>query len=339
MKAASETGSTASCARPPLAHLENILHELTRCQERKSKQKAESASESVKQKLLSDQLRQAQDELATAQASRAKLCEEIGALKQTKEHQAKQLDKYRLDWQASRESQAAMAKKMEALQKSTRATKQQYIRSLASRIKTSALVLQQLNATNGTSFSFHLTEKCSEWETNKRKRSQGERDERLSEDGDKDPSCSKIRDAKQYEHPAEVQDQSKHAIEELQNQVAKLKTEYSALNDKYKSLVRDHSESLADREASVQDIQAKQAKIEELTEMLENSRSRQRDTTSDESTKKDEDRSDLEGRLKMLEENLAQMNGYADQLEMVIAQCPSCTVKLQSESTQDSTTK
>ncbi|KAJ8556732.1 hypothetical protein ON010_g9233 [Phytophthora cinnamomi] len=304
------------------------------------------ASESVKQKLLSDQLRQGQA-VGQVQARLAGVTRVSGG----------------------HGEEDGGAAKVDAGDKA--AVYPVRARSLASRIKTSALVLQQLNATNGTSFSFHLTEKCSEWETNKRKRSQGERDERLSEDGDKpehtgspaeretrliqeqhllpraalatisvlpivgsieDPSCSKIRDAKQYEHPAEVQDQSKHAIEELQNQVAKLKTEYSALN------VRDHSESLADREASVQDIQAKQAKIEELTEMLENSRSRQRDTTSDESTKKDEDRSDLEGRLKMLEENLAQMNGYADQLEMVIAQCPSCTAKLQSESTQDSTT-
>jgi hypothetical protein len=40
-----------------------------------------------------------------------------------------------------------------------------------------------------------------------------------------------------------------------------------------------------------------------------------------------------------LQDNLAQMNGYADQLEMVIAQCPACTIKLQNESTQDSVTR
>ena len=38
----------------------------------------------------------------------------------------------------------------------------------------------------------------------------------------------------------------------------------------------------------------------------------------------------------VLQESLTQMNAYADQLEMVIAQCPSCTIKLQNESTQDS---
>lgn len=65
--------------------------------------------------------------------------------------------------------------------------------------------------------------------------------------------------------------------------------------------MHDHSEALADSKKSAQDIKAKQAKIEELTEMLEISRSKQRDTHSDDSATKVEDKSDLEGRLKVLE--------------------------------------
>jgi hypothetical protein len=49
-------------------------------------------------------------------------------LKQTKENQARQLSKYKLDIQASRELHAAMSKKMEKLQESTRTAKKQYIR-------------------------------------------------------------------------------------------------------------------------------------------------------------------------------------------------------------------
>lgn len=41
----------------------------------------------------------------------------------------------------------------------------------------------------------------------------------------------------------------------------------------------------------------------------------------------------------LLQDNLNQMNSYADQLELVISQCPSCTIKLQNESTQDSVVK
>ncbi|KAE9199933.1 hypothetical protein PF001_g19341, partial [Phytophthora fragariae] len=341
-------------------------------QERKSKQSVESASVHARQKLLNEQLKQAQEELAAAQASKDKLCGEIGALKQTKEHQAKELDKYRLDLQASRESQAAMTKKMEALRESTWTTKQQYIRSLASRIKTSVLVLEQLDATNGTSFSAQLAGKCHEWEQRKPNKRKREKQQTPSEDSkpehtgrpaehepqhsmlaivsglppkhavppiahNPEPS-SKTHDANQCEHLEEDQDKNKRTIEELQKEVANVNSEYSALNDKYKVLVHDHSEALADSKKSAQDIKAKQAKIEELTEMLEISRSKQHDTHSDDSATKDEDKSDLEGRLKVLEENLAQMNGYADQLEMVIAQCPSCTIKLQNESTQDSIT-
>lgn len=37
----------------------------------------------------------------------------------------------------------------------------------------------------------------------------------------------------------------------------------------------------------------------------------------------------------MTQDNLTQMNAYADHLEIVIGQCPSCSVKVQTESTQD----
>lgn len=39
--------------------------------------------------------------------------------------------------------------------------------------------------------------------------------------------------------------------------------------------------------------------------------------------------------MALSQDNVSQMNSYADQLELVMSQCPSCTIKLQSESTQD----
>ncbi|ETI32419.1 hypothetical protein F441_21160 [Phytophthora nicotianae CJ01A1] len=175
MMVTSEKGVDASAGytKSRLAQLESMLQELRKCEEHKRQQNVESASVAAKQKLLDDQLLQTQDELAAAQASKAELCAEIGALKQSKEHQAKQIDKYKLDLQAARESQAAMTKKMGELETSTWTIKQQYIRSLASRIKTSALVLQQLNGTNGVELRARIAGTCSEWEPtkpNKRKR-------------------------------------------------------------------------------------------------------------------------------------------------------------------------
>ncbi|KAG7389488.1 hypothetical protein PHYPSEUDO_010373 [Phytophthora pseudosyringae] len=389
MKVASEKGGGASTVytQPRLAHLENMLQELTRAEEWKRQQSVKSASVATKHKLLSDQLLQTQEELAAAQASKAKLYEEVGTLKQTKEHQAKQLDKYKLHVQAARESQTAMTKKMEELEASTWSTKQQYIRSLASRIKTSALVLQQLNLANGASFSARIAETCNEWEKkakpNKRKRIMEENEKQQAiEDGSKpkhtgvaaevepqsrdeqhsdaavavDPVAAakantavvltECRDSissvscETNEPKQQEDDRSKsaHLITELQAHVAKLEAEYSALNDKYKLLACEHNEVLADSTTSAQDIKAKESKIEELMQMQETSRSKQPDAPAIESPNNDAAKETLEGRLKLLEENLAQMNGYADQLEMVIAQCPSCTVKLQNESTQDSIT-
>ncbi|KAG2780119.1 hypothetical protein Pcac1_g9903 [Phytophthora cactorum] len=378
MKATSEKGADVSAGytKARLAQLENMLQELRRCEEQKRQQSVESASVVVKQKLLNDQLLQIQDELAAAQTSKAKLCEEIGTLKQAKEHQAKQLSKYKIDLQAARESHAAMTKKMGELETSTWTIKQQYIRSLASRIKTSALVLQQLNVKNGAAFGARTAETCSEWEKtnpNKRKRIMEENGKQREVGGNKPKKAgiaaeneSESREQQSenvvveqvtaaktkqavtlvnHHEPLPSDDtnqqesdrvENERQVAELQAQVAKLELEHSALKDKYKALERMHDEVLGDSKTSAQEIEAKDSKIEELTERLEISRSKQHATHADINSTTDEPKEAFEGRLKMLEENLAQMNGYADQLEMVIAQCPSCTIKLQNESTQDS---
>lgn len=100
----------------------------------------------------------------------------------------------------------------------------------------------------------------------------------------------------------------------------------------YTALEFKHNESVAKSKELEQDAKNKGAKIEELEQEVKIAQS----TTSANSNSETQEKEVMKGRLKILEENLAQMNGYADQLEMVIAQCPSCTLKLQSESTQDS---
>ncbi|KAF1792688.1 hypothetical protein GQ600_3716 [Phytophthora cactorum] len=304
--------ATAGYTKARLAQLENMLQELRRCEEQKRQQSVESASVVVKQKLLNDQLLQIQDELAAAQTSKAKLCEEIGTLKQAKEHQAKQLSKYKIDLQAARESHAAMTKKMGELETSTWTIKQQYIRSLASRIKTSALVLQQLNVKNGAAFGARTAETCSEWEKtkpNKRKRIMEENGKQREVGGNK-PKKAGI--AAENESESREQQSENVVVEqvtaaktkqavtfaELQAQVAKLELEHSALKgtviekfynlDKYKALERMHDEVLGDSKTSAQEIEAKDSKIEELTERLEISRSKQHATHADINSTTDE---------------------------------------------------
>ncbi|KAL3666155.1 hypothetical protein V7S43_008943 [Phytophthora oleae] len=365
MKAMSMKGGDASAGykRTSLAQLENMLHELTRVEDRKRRHSIENVSVATKEKLLNDQLLQMQEELTTAQTSKAKLCEEIGRLKQTNEHQATRLDKFKLDLQTARESQSAMKRKMEELEVSTSTIKQQYIRSLASRIKTSALVLQQLNVakTKESSFSAPTSGKCDEWENTKPNKSKRNMEEIGKQqeigDGSKpkapteiDPQplavipivpvkdkLSHIETSEQHEKDR-VEKVKLKLIAELQAQIAKLESEHSALNDKYKVLECKHYDVLAVSKTSAQEIKVKESKIEELMQKLDVSHSKQHDALANESATNDEERADLDGRIKMLEENLAQMNGYADQLEMVIAQCPSCTTKMQNESTQDSIT-
>lgn len=70
----------------------------------------------------------AHEELAEVQGSKAKLCESIGALQQVKDEQEKELLLLKTELQASRESQAALIKKVEDLEISTQDIKKTYIR-------------------------------------------------------------------------------------------------------------------------------------------------------------------------------------------------------------------
>ena len=72
---------------------------------------------------------------------------------------------------------------------------------------------------------------------------------------------------------------------------------------KYSALVREHDEVLAERSTTAQDIKAKESKIEELTLMLETSRSKPQDFASDtiSARGKSKDKEATEGQLKMLE--------------------------------------
>ncbi|KAK1935037.1 hypothetical protein P3T76_010803 [Phytophthora citrophthora] len=359
-----DSDASAGYKRPSLPQLENMLQELTRVEDRKRRLSVETVSVATKEKLLNDQLRQskaAQEELVAAQTSKAQLCEEVGRLKQTNEHQATQLNKFMIDLQTARESQSAVKRKMEELEASTSTIKQQYIRSLASRIQTSSFVLQQLNVVKPQENSFSSA--SGECENAKSKKSK-----RIMEEIGEQQDFGDGRKPKPTGPPAEIEPQSLAVVDpedpvmgklnhdngafkqhekgraekeklaaDLRAQMAALESKYSALSDKYKVLESKHY-VLAVTKTSGQEIKAKEAQIEELMQKLDVSRSKQRNTIANESATNGDESANLDGRLKMLEENLAQMNGYADQLEIVIAQCPSCTTKMQNESTQDSTT-
>uniref|UniRef100_A0AAV1TY79 Uncharacterized protein n=1 Tax=Peronospora matthiolae TaxID=2874970 RepID=A0AAV1TY79_9STRA len=402
-KAMAEQTSEASVVRPRLVHLESVLQELATSEEHQRQWSIELSRFNTRQQGLSAELQQTQEALAAAHASKAALCEEIGALRQTKADQVKQLERFKSDLQSARELRTVMTKKMEDLETSTWTVKQQYIRSLASRIKTSARVLQQLDVTSGTSLSTLVAGTSTEEEQvkpTKRKRAEKESDGQLkvahgqpkligsvtthelcvkrdgkisevqgpestimaaSHEGELaerlDASLKKSSSLLDYDKQCKTNAESETTVMELRAQVTDLKSELSVLDGKYNALVREHDEILAERSTTAQDIKAKESKIEELTLMLETSRSKPQGLASDSisTSGKSKDHEAAGGQLKMLEvrlgtvlyiglkvtefvlqESLTQMNAYADQLEMVIAQCPSCTIKLQNESTQDS---
>ncbi|RLN82143.1 hypothetical protein BBJ28_00007469 [Nothophytophthora sp. Chile5] len=271
-----------------------MLQDLSRCEERSNLQSVERASVRTQQRLLRDQLLQVQEELVTAQASKAKLCEEIGALQQTKEHQAKQLANFGVELQASREAQAVMTKKMEGLEESTWKVKQQYIR----------FALDDGHMPSAESA-----------DSNTRGRAEGnEAAPHHAVQADSKPLPTAKGTDETMEESAESSPESIGCTERCL-----------------------HSE----KKAAAQIIVQRDAHIEELAQKLDSSLSKQQADKESPPTFSgiDQDSSKSEGRLKILEENLAQMNGYADQLELVIAQCPTCTIKLQHENTQDAADK
>ncbi|GMF30854.1 unnamed protein product [Phytophthora lilii] len=173
-----------------------------------------------------------QEELAATQASKAKLYEEIGVLKQTQERQAKQLSKYKLDLQTARESHTVMKKKMETLEQSTSTTKQQYIRCVTSRVCIGAMLAccRMLN-----SCMYQLEH---EQHAQPREELSGAmfisvaatapHDAVIAVTDKSAPSASNNNGACEKQEEELVQ--SKLAIEGLQTQVAKLESEYSTLN-------------------------------------------------------------------------------------------------------------
>lgn len=73
-------------------------------------------------------VREAQEEIATAQGSKAKLCETIGSLQQAKEEREIEIKQLKLELKASRESQSTLMKKMHRLEDETREMKRGYIK-------------------------------------------------------------------------------------------------------------------------------------------------------------------------------------------------------------------
>lgn len=78
--------------------------------------------------VLSKYVRTAQEEIATAQDSKAKLCETIGSLQQAKEERESEIRHLKLELKVSRESQSTLMKKMHRLEDETREMKRGYIK-------------------------------------------------------------------------------------------------------------------------------------------------------------------------------------------------------------------
>uniref|UniRef100_K3WZB8 Uncharacterized protein n=1 Tax=Globisporangium ultimum (strain ATCC 200006 / CBS 805.95 / DAOM BR144) TaxID=431595 RepID=K3WZB8_GLOUD len=130
------------------------------------------------------------------------------------------------------------------------------------------------------------------------------------------------------------------------------------LRVKHDELVVEMASANEEKVASAQDIQVKDTLINQLKEQLFDVQ-RKIDERETSVAAKTDAPAEIESRLKVLEvsfsfgyllkcvmvelthllltpqENLNQMNAYADHLELVIGQCPSCSVKVQAESTQD----
>ncbi|KAF4318656.1 hypothetical protein BBO99_00006964 [Phytophthora kernoviae] len=97
--------------------------------------------------------------------------------------------------------------------------------------------------------------------------------------------------------------QSERALEQLQAQVTQLKGEFSTLKDKYQALEHERDMLLADNKMSAKDIEAKETQVDELMQLLDLERSKQPIAAAEpkEIPAGDQDNSELQGRVKMLE--------------------------------------
>ncbi|TYZ61691.1 hypothetical protein PybrP1_005703 [[Pythium] brassicae (nom. inval.)] len=98
------------------------------------------------------------------------------------------------------------------------------------------------------------------------------------------------------------------------------------------------AESSSGQEAAASSLQERDNQVTQLLEQLAVAESKIQELTNAPETSKpgdEEQAAEFESRIKVLEDNLAQMNAYADHLEIVISQCPACSAKVQTGSTQD----
>lgn len=73
-------------------------------------------------------VRAAQEEVASAHESKAKLCETIGSLQQAKEDKESEVKHLKLELKASRDSQSTLMKKIHRLEDEAREMKRGYIK-------------------------------------------------------------------------------------------------------------------------------------------------------------------------------------------------------------------
>ncbi|DAZ93881.1 TPA: hypothetical protein N0F65_008147 [Lagenidium giganteum] len=125
-------------AQPALQRLETLLREISCHEQRSNVEDVKRASAETQQRLLREQLAQAQEQLVAAQASKMKLCAQIGTLEQvdsnqggvgeTKEQNDRELVALRGELASLRGSHEIMGKKVENLVEANRSQKNAYIR-------------------------------------------------------------------------------------------------------------------------------------------------------------------------------------------------------------------
>ncbi|TMW65883.1 hypothetical protein Poli38472_003648 [Pythium oligandrum] len=300
--------------RGDLSHLESVLQQLSKHEERTHRQSVERTSVQAQHRLLKDQLLSVQEELALAQGRKAELCETLGALQQAKEDQDKENRQLRVELQASREAQNTLLKKVAELETTTNQLKQQYIHSLTCRTKAANELLGKLHITG---------------------------------------ALGQLTDASIQTSPAQIKNlagKPKHCVtcvklqtsfdqvkQELAKELDAAKSSTSVLQEEHQQLKSAHEAILIGAEANAKALEETCAEVTQLQQKLNETKLKIPQTpVSDCAEPRDlADGEDMSEKVKVLEDNLAQLNTYADHLELIINQCASCAVKLQSEGTQD----
>nr|CCA25396.1 AlNc14C296G10297 [Albugo laibachii Nc14] len=345
-----------------LRELEDVLKEISNHEERKNLESIQQSFVETRQCVLQQQLESTRKELEGCTKSKATLCEKIGELEQDRREHTKSVKALKEELEATKEAQNLSLMRVAALERSKATLKQQGCRALTERSEKMMHMIRQL----GPEYSCFIQDLDMEQvffnDGEKRRRAHEDKQETKHQA----IQCSMKSSDINTTSPTSVSSSKTAFIDPIGADAAseKAKTVFKSEDCEYERFKQANVSLALEKSTLMQDLDAARkalALMQEKYGSVESQFLREQEVSSkcsktiaglemdlrtakealakhqQSSEKPEEDLKALDTceRIKLLEDNLDQLNSYADHLELVISDCDKCTKKLRNEEETD----